>query len=118
MQGIMHQATNQKASRPRRYAVPGAWCAELLPRHPYQAAYTPDLPVIGFAFDSQVGVHAFGNGGSKVGDLRMPQVRFSDKSFDILGDGNALRLRRRFQLNFNLARQLNRHGAPYKDYCK
>jgi AraC family transcriptional regulator len=61
MQGIMHEATNQKASQPRRYAVPGSWCAELLPRHPYQAAYTPDLPVIGFAFDGQVGVHAFGS---------------------------------------------------------
>jgi AraC family transcriptional regulator len=61
MQGIMHEATNQNASRPRRHAVPGAWCAELLPRHPYQAAYTPDLPVVGFAFDGQVGVHAFGS---------------------------------------------------------
>jgi AraC family transcriptional regulator len=61
MQGIMHEAANQNASRPRRHAVPGAWCAELLPRHPYQAAYTPDLPVIGFAFDGQVGVHAFGS---------------------------------------------------------
>ena len=61
MQGIMHEAANQHALRPRRYAVPGSWCAELLPRHPYQAAYTPDLPVIGFAFDGQVGVHAFGS---------------------------------------------------------
>jgi AraC family transcriptional regulator len=61
MQGIMHEATNQKASGPPRYAVPGAGSAELLPRHPYQAAYTPDLPVIGFAFDGQVGVHAFGS---------------------------------------------------------
>jgi hypothetical protein len=61
MQGIMHEAANQNALRPRRFAVPGSWCAELLPRHPYQAAYTPDLPVIGFAFDGQVGVHAFGS---------------------------------------------------------
>jgi AraC family transcriptional regulator len=61
MQGIMHEATNQKASGPRRHAVPGSWCTELLPRHPYQAAYTPDLPAIGFAFDGQVGVHAFGS---------------------------------------------------------
>ena len=61
MQGVMREATNQNASRPRRCAVPGSWCAELLPRHPYQAAYTPDLPVIGFAFDGQVGVHAFGS---------------------------------------------------------
>jgi AraC family transcriptional regulator len=61
MQGIMHQAANRKASGPHRYAAPGAWCAELLPRHPYQAAYTPELPAIGFAFDGQAGVHAFGS---------------------------------------------------------
>jgi AraC family transcriptional regulator len=41
--------------------VIGAWCAELLPPSPYQAAYTADLPIIGFAFDSQAGVHAFGS---------------------------------------------------------
>jgi AraC family transcriptional regulator len=39
----------------------GAWCAELLPRNGYQAAYTPSQPIIGFAFDGQVGVHAFGS---------------------------------------------------------
>jgi AraC family transcriptional regulator len=38
----------------------GSWVAELLPRNAYQAAYTPEAPIIGFAFESQVGVHAFG----------------------------------------------------------
>jgi AraC family transcriptional regulator len=38
----------------------GSWCAELLPRNAYQAVYTPEAPIIGFAFESQVGVHAFG----------------------------------------------------------
>ncbi len=55
----MREATNQIASKPRRCGVAGSWCTELLPRSPYQAAYTPDLPIIGFAFDGQVGVHAF-----------------------------------------------------------
>jgi AraC family transcriptional regulator len=55
----MREATNQIASRPPRCGVAGSRCIELLPRSPYQAAYTPDLPIIGFAFDSQVGVHAF-----------------------------------------------------------
>ena len=41
--------------------VAGAWCAELLPRKPYEAAYAAHLPVIGFAFDGQTGVHAFGS---------------------------------------------------------
>ena len=55
----MRDAADQIASRPRRCGVAGAWCAELLPRSPYQAAYTPDLPVVGFAFEGQTGVHAF-----------------------------------------------------------
>ena len=33
--------------------------AELLAGQPYQAIYTPQAPIIGFAFESQVGVHAF-----------------------------------------------------------
>lgn len=37
----------------------GAWCAELLPRAAYCATLTPELPSIGFAFDSQAGIHAF-----------------------------------------------------------
>jgi AraC family transcriptional regulator len=37
----------------------GSWRAELLPRSAYCAAFTPELPSIGFAFDGQVGVHAF-----------------------------------------------------------
>ncbi|HTC06177.1 MAG TPA: helix-turn-helix transcriptional regulator [Xanthobacteraceae bacterium] len=37
----------------------GSWRAELLPRHAYRAAYTPDTPIIGFAFESQAGIHAF-----------------------------------------------------------
>ena len=55
----MRDATLQIASRPRRCGVAGAWCAELLPRSPYRAAYTPDVPVVGFAFEGQIGVHAF-----------------------------------------------------------
>jgi AraC family transcriptional regulator len=37
----------------------GSWRAELLPRQGYWTAFTPGLPSIGFAFDGQVGVHAF-----------------------------------------------------------
>lgn len=33
--------------------------AALLPARPYEARYTPERTVIGFAFDSQSGVHAF-----------------------------------------------------------
>jgi AraC family transcriptional regulator len=55
----MREAKNQIASEPRRCGIAGFWRAELLPSGPYQAAYTPDLPIIGFAFEGQVGVHAF-----------------------------------------------------------
>lgn len=40
-------------------AVVGDRRVELLPPRPYEAAYTPEAPVIGFAFESQAGVHAF-----------------------------------------------------------
>lgn len=53
------QTATQAAPAPRRFAVAGSWCAELLPRNPYETAYTPAGPIIGFAFDGQVGVHAF-----------------------------------------------------------
>jgi AraC family transcriptional regulator len=55
----MRDAADQIASRPRRCGGAGVWCAELLPRMPYQAAYTAASPVIGFAFEGQIGVHAF-----------------------------------------------------------
>jgi AraC family transcriptional regulator len=55
----MREAKNQIASEPRRCGIAGFWRAELLPSSPYQVAYTPDLPIIGFAFEGQVGVHAF-----------------------------------------------------------
>jgi AraC family transcriptional regulator len=44
----------------RRFEQPGRWTVELLPRNGYEARYTPAAPVIGFAFDSQIGIHAFG----------------------------------------------------------
>jgi AraC family transcriptional regulator len=39
----------------------GLWCVELWPPNPYHAVYTPQTPIIGFAFESQAGVHAFGS---------------------------------------------------------
>jgi len=45
---------------PKRFEQPGRWTVELLPQSGYEARYTPAAPVIGFAFDAQVGIHAFG----------------------------------------------------------
>jgi len=44
---------------PLRRAVAGRFRLELLPRQAYEAFYTPDHAVIGFAFEAQTGVHAF-----------------------------------------------------------
>jgi hypothetical protein len=44
----------------RHFEMPGRWTAELLSKNGCQARYTPAALVIGFAFDSQVGIHAFG----------------------------------------------------------
>jgi AraC family transcriptional regulator len=45
----------------RSFEQPGRWTVELLPKSGYEARYTPAAPVIGFAFDSQIGIHAFGS---------------------------------------------------------
>jgi AraC family transcriptional regulator len=41
--------------------MPSLWCVELLPPSPYHAVYTPQTPIIGFAFEPQTGLHAFGS---------------------------------------------------------
>jgi len=50
----------EAASRTRQCVLAGAWRIELLARAGYEAAYTPELPSVRFAFDGQVEVHAFG----------------------------------------------------------
>jgi AraC family transcriptional regulator len=59
MQSSLRQLAT--AAAPHRFAMTGSWCAELLPRNPYQTAYTPQAAIVGFAFESQIGVHAFGS---------------------------------------------------------
>lgn len=44
---------------PTRRVTVGRWTAELLPRQAYEARYTADCALLGFAFDSQEGVHAY-----------------------------------------------------------
>lgn len=44
---------------PTRRMTVGRWTAELLPRQPYEARYTADRALLGFAFDNQEGVHAY-----------------------------------------------------------
>ena len=46
-------------AEPIRSAAIGRYCVALLPRAAYEAAYTACQTVIGFAFESQSGSHAF-----------------------------------------------------------
>jgi AraC family transcriptional regulator len=67
-----------------------------LPRRPYEAAYTPGAPVIGFAFDAQAGVHAFGSD-RKVAFRAMPNgLAFVPAGCDVYsqsdGGGEYLRI--------------------------
>lgn len=50
---------NRTTGQPPRRAVVGHCHAELLPCRSYEADFTPDAAVFGFAFDGQTGVHAF-----------------------------------------------------------
>jgi AraC family transcriptional regulator len=67
MNNPAHRTANTAASV-RRLAIDGSWSAELLPRNSYLAAYTPESPIIGFAFESQAGIHAFAS--SRKSDFR------------------------------------------------
>src|SRR5262245_53931060 len=61
MQIAPRRAMPRAASAPRRFVMPGRWCVELLPPSPYNAVYTAETPIIGFAFEAQTGMHAFGS---------------------------------------------------------
>ena len=50
---------DQERMQAGKRLVIDAWTVELLPRRPYEVTYTPEEAVVGFALESQVGVHAF-----------------------------------------------------------
>ena len=59
--GQDQQQGSRAAGNPRRHRLAAIGCTrvELLPRLPYDVAYTPEAAVIGFAFEPQAGTHAF-----------------------------------------------------------
>ncbi|WP_445764972.1 helix-turn-helix domain-containing protein [Pseudomonas sp. RIT-To-2] len=61
MVGMDHSAHLPPATEPVRRAEAGPWAIELLPGAPYEARYVASEAAIGFAFDSQRGVHAIGS---------------------------------------------------------
>jgi AraC family transcriptional regulator len=59
-QDMDQELTDRQRGLPRTWrARVGGCVAELLPRGPYDVAFTPDAAIVGFAFESQTGVHAF-----------------------------------------------------------
>lgn len=52
-------STHPPRTEPGKRLTSHSWSLELLPRHAYEVAYTPGEAVIGFAFESQSGAHAF-----------------------------------------------------------
>ena len=54
-----HSEASQPSGQQARCAFADLWSVELLPRRPYNVVYVPDATIIGFAFDSQIGVHSF-----------------------------------------------------------
>ncbi|MFK7965448.1 MAG: helix-turn-helix domain-containing protein [Burkholderiaceae bacterium] len=53
--------TGHPAAEPVRKLAVGSFQIELLPRTAYCASYTASQAIVGFAFDSQSGVHAYGS---------------------------------------------------------
>src|SRR5262245_27320654 len=49
------------APMPPRRLTNRSWSVELLSRQAYCASYMAEMPIVGFAFEAQNGVHAFGS---------------------------------------------------------
>ncbi|WP_116137277.1 helix-turn-helix domain-containing protein [Trinickia diaoshuihuensis] len=59
MNAVTIPNANRIRSAPFKRFSTTRWTVELLPRHAYEVAYTPQQAVVGFAFESQSGTHAF-----------------------------------------------------------
>ncbi len=70
-------------AEPSRCAVAGRYRAELLPRQCYEAGYTPRHGVIGFAFEGQTGVHAFGSDRRVAFETRPNSLAFVPAGCDV-----------------------------------
>lgn len=58
---VQHRPESPASSDPVRRAEAGPWVIELLPACAYEACYVAPQSAVGFAFDSQRGVHAIGS---------------------------------------------------------
>ena len=59
MRNIHHQQANKPKRQQIRHAAISSYKLELLPRQPYSATFRNRTATLGFAYDAQVGVHAF-----------------------------------------------------------
>jgi AraC family transcriptional regulator len=63
--------------------VEGVARAELLPAASYEAAYTPNASIIGFAFEAQAGVHAFASDRRRPFEARPNHLAFVPAGCDV-----------------------------------
>lgn len=78
----------QEGSEPVRRAAIGHTRIELLPRAAYEAAYTAGHAVIGFAFESQSGMHAFAGDRSVAFRTRPNSLAFVPAGCDVYSQSN------------------------------
>jgi AraC family transcriptional regulator len=71
------------ALEPRVVAIAGVCRVELLPHAPYEVTYTPDRPVIGFAFEAQTGTHAFASSRKAAFQAKPNHLSFVPPSCDV-----------------------------------
>ena len=82
MQEARHKIGNPSA-RHRHAVVTGVCSIELLPPAPYEAAYVPEAPVIGFAFEAQTGMHAFASSRRRPFDAKPNHLSFVPSGCDV-----------------------------------
>ena len=74
---------NLLKNEPVRRLAAGSWLLELLPQQSYETSYIPEQPVIGFAFDSQQGTHAFASDRKRPFYARSSSLAFTPKSCEV-----------------------------------
>ncbi|ASY66700.1 Transcriptional regulator, AraC family (plasmid) [Sinorhizobium sojae CCBAU 05684] len=74
---------------PIRRVTVGRWSAELLPRQPYEAQYVADRPILGFAFESQAGAHAYASDRIRPFRARPNGLAYVPKGCDVFSRSSA-----------------------------
>ena len=89
---------------------------ELLPHAPYEVRYTPEIGVIGFAFETQTGIHAFGSARRAAFTARPNSLAYLPAGCDVFsrsdGGGEYLTIKVRATFAVPTDRRFNDHIDP------